>query len=377
MPDPRIRRWAETLTNYCLSVKPGETVGIYATPLAEPLVEEVYRAVLRAGGNPLLRLALPELNEVLLKEASDEQLTYVSPVDEVLAETLDARLRIQSDANLRALANVAPARQSLLQRSGGAAARRYREREQQGKFKWCGTLYPTQAAAQNAEMSLADFTEFVFEACFLNDEQPAERWRDLGRSQQRYVDWLRGKERVRIVGRDTDLTLSIAGRAFINSDGKRNFPSGEFFTGPVEESVEGTIRYTVPSSISGRVVQDVTLRFRQGEVVEARAAQGQEFLEQMLSMDAGARRLGEFAFGNNFGITRGICNTLFDEKIGGTIHTALGDSYPETGGLNKSSLHWDLVCDLRSAAGGGEVWVDNTLFLKDGKLMLGADVKHK
>ncbi len=370
MPDPRIRRWAETLTNYCLYVKPGETVGIYATPLAEPLVEEVYRAVLRAGGHPLVRLSLPELSEVLLKEASDEQLTYVSPVDELLGETLDARLRIQSDANLRALASVDPARQALFQRSAGPSARRYREREQEGKFKWCGTLYPTQAAAQNAEMSLADFTEFVFEACFLNDEQPAERWRDLGRRQQRYVDWLKGKEKVRVVGRDTDLTLSIAWRTFINSDGKRNFPSGEFFTGPVEESVEGTIRYTIPSSISGRVVQDVTLRFHKGEVVEARAVQGQEFLEKMLNMDAGARRVGEFAFGNNFGITRGICNTLFDEKIGGTIHMALGDSYPETGGLNKSALHWDLVCDLRPAAGGGEVWVDDELFLKDGKLML-------
>jgi aminopeptidase len=365
-----MRRWAETLTNYCLYVKPGETVGIYATPLAEPLVAEVYRAVLRAGGHPLVRLSLPELNEVLLQEASSSQLGYVSPVEEALAETLDARLRIQSDANLRALAGVDPARQSLSQRAGGLAARRYHEREQAGKFKWCGTLYPTPAAAQNAEMSLADFTELVYEACFLNDDNPATRWRELGRRQQRYVDWLRGKERVRILGRDTDLTLSIAGRTFINSDGKRNFPSGEFFTGPVEESVEGTIRYTIPSAISGRVVQDVTLRFHQGEVVEARAAQGQAFLEQMLGMDAGARRLGEFAFGNNFGITRGICNTLFDEKIGGTIHTALGNSYPETGGRNHSSLHWDLVCDLRPDAGGGEVWVDDMLFLKDGKLIL-------
>jgi aminopeptidase len=370
MPDPRIRRWAETLTKYCLYVQPGETVGIYATPLAEPLVEEVYRAVLRAGGHPLVRLSLPELTEVLLKEASGKQLTYVSPLDEALAETLDARLRIFSEANIHTLASVDPARKELLQRSGGVVVGRYHEREQAGKFRWCGTLYPTQAAAQNAEMSLAEFTEFVFEACFLNDDNPAERWRELGRRQQRYVDWLKGKERVRVVGCDTDLTLSIAGRTFINSDGKLNFPCGEFFTGPVEESVEGTIRCTIPSAVDGHVIEDVTLRFHKGEVVEARAVQGQELLEQMLSMDAGARRVGEFAFGNNFGITRGICNILFDEKIGGTIHLALGDSYPETGGLNKSWLHWDLVCDLRPAAGGGEVWVDDVLFLKDGKLML-------
>jgi aminopeptidase len=295
----------------------------------------------------------------------------VSPMDEVMAETVSARLSIQSEENVRALANVDPARQALLQRAAATTRRRYSEREQQGTFKWCGTLYPTHASAQNAGMSLAEFTEFVYEACFLNDEQPAERWRELAANQQRYVDWLKGKKRVRVLGRDTDLSLSIEGRTFINSDGKRNFPSGEFFTGPVEDSAEGTIRYTIPSAINGRVVQDIRLRFRSGEVVEAAAVQGQEFLEQMLKMDDGARRLGEFAFGNNFGITRGISNTLFDEKIGGTVHLALGSSYPETGGQNLSALHWDMVCDLRPEAGGGEVWVDDTLFLKDGKLRIG------
>jgi aminopeptidase len=372
MADPRIQRWAETLTRYCLYVQPGETVLIQATELAAPLVRAVYREILRAGGHPLPRIILPELTEMLLKEGSDAQITYHSPIDAALAETVNARLTISSEVNVRALANVDPARQALLQQSGGDIRRRYREREQEGTFKWCGTLYPTQAFAQNAGMSLDELTEFVFEACFLNDEHPAERWRELGVRQQRYVDWLKGKERVRIVGRETDLTLSIAGRTFINSDGKRNFPSGEFFTGPVEDSAEGTIRYTIPSAFGGRVVQDIRLRFEKGVVVEATAAQGQEFLEQMLRLDDGARRLGEFAFGNNFGITRGISNTLFDEKIGGTVHLALGSSYPETGGLNKSSLHWDMVCDLRPEAGGGEVWVDDTLFLKDGKLLLDA-----
>ena len=372
MTDPRIRRWAETLTRYCLYVQPGETVLILATALAAPLVQEVYREILRAGAHPLPRMALPELTEVLLKEGSDAQIAYSSPLDETLAETVNARLTIGSEVNVRALANIDPTRQALLQQSSGAMRRRYSEREQQGQFKWCGTLYPTQAYAQNAGMSLDEFTEFVFQACFLNDEHPADRWRDLGAHQQRYVDWLKGKERVRIVGRDTDLSLSIAGRTFINSDGKRNFPSGEFFTGPVEDSAEGTIRYTIPSAFGGRVAQDIRLRFQQGKVVEATAAQGQEFLERMLAMDEGARRLGEFAFGNNFGITRGISNTLFDEKIGGTVHLALGSSYPETGGLNRSSLHWDMVCDLRPEVGGGEVWVDDTLFLKDGKLLLGA-----
>ncbi len=219
-------------------------------------------------------------------------------------------------------------------------------------------------------MSLNDFTEFVYEACFLNSEDPAESWRAVGRQQQFYVDWLRGKERVHIVGPDTDLRLSVTGRTFRNSDGQRNFPSGEFFTSPIEDSAEGTIRYTIPSSVNGHFVSDIRLRFERGRVVEASAEQGGEFLREMLAMDEGASRLGEFAFGNNLGIQRPTRNILFDEKIGGTVHLALGASYAECGGKNESALHWDMICDLRAAAGGGEVYVDDTLFLKDGKLML-------
>jgi aminopeptidase len=242
-----------------------------------------------------------------------------------------------------------------------------------GELNWCLTLYPTEAYAQDADMSLADFTEFVYGACFLNDADPAESWRALGRRQQFYVDWLAGKERVHIVGPETDLRLSIKGRTFRNSDGRRNFPSGEFFTSPVEDSAEGTIRYTIPSAVNGRLVRDVRLRFAHGRVVEATAAQGEAYLREMLAMDEGAGLLGEFAFGNNAGIQRGIRNILFDEKIGGTVHLALGNSYPETGGKNISALHWDMICDLRAAAGGGEVYVDDTLFLKDGRLVLQPD----
>ena len=235
------------------------------------------------------------------------------------------------------------------------------------QIRWCGTLWPTEGYAQLAGMALADFEEFVCAACFLNDADPAARWVALGRQQQRYVDWLAGKQRVHIKAEDVDLTLSIADRTFINSDGKRNFPSGEFFTGPVEDSVEGFIRFDVPSSRDGRIVRDVRLEFAQGRVVRASAGEGEAYFLTMLATDEGARRLGEFAFGNNFGITRGIINTLYDEKIGGTIHMALGESYPETGGLNHSAIHWDFIRDLRQ---GGEVWVDDILFLKDGKFVV-------
>ncbi len=216
-------------------------------------------------------------------------------------------------------------------------------------------------------MSLHDFEEFVFDVCLLNDADPIARWKEVSVQQQRLVDWLVGHKRVHIVGDGTDLRLSIEDRVFINSDGKRNFPSGEFFTGPVEDSAEGVIQFVIPASYEGHAIEGVRLMFREGKVIEASASQGQAFLEQMLELDAGARYLGEFAFGNNPRVYRGIRNTLFDEKMGGTVHLALGSSYPETGGVNQSALHWDMVCDLRRS---GEVWVDDVLFLKDGKIVV-------
>jgi aminopeptidase len=371
--DPRIARWAKTLVGYCLEVQPGQMVLINATPAAEPLVTEVYREVLRAGGHPVPRISLPALAPVALREGSDEQLTWINPADRLLMEQAHATLAIGSETNTRNLANADPARLAVQRRASSELMRIRSARGARDDIRWCLTLFPTEAYAQDAGMSLSDFEEFVYEACFLNSENPAERWREVGRQQQFYVDWLRDKQRVHVVGPDTDLRLSIAERIFRNSDGKRNFPSGEFFTSPPEDSTEGTIRFTIPSVVGGHQVRDIRLRFECGKVVEATAAQGQDYLDQSLSLDDGARYVGEFAFGNNFGIQRGIQNILFDEKIGGTIHMALGNSYAECGGKNVSALHWDMICDLREAAGGGEVYVDDTLFLKDGRLVLQPD----
>jgi aminopeptidase len=367
MQDIRIQRWAHTLVHYSLNIQPDNTVAIYGTPAATPLIEAVYAEVLNAGGHPLPQIELETLEEIMLRKGSDAQLSFISPAAQLLAERIDARLFISSRTNTRSLSNIDPARGALRRKASQQANRPLRRREQAGEFRWSSTLYPTAAYAQEANMSLSEFEEFVFDICFLNDENPIARWQELSVSQQHYVDWLKGHKQVHILGPGTDLTLSIENRIFINSDGKRNFPSGEFFTGPVENSANGIIQYDIPTIYDGRRVENIRLVFREGKVVEASARQGQEYLLQMLDLDAGARFLGEFAFGNNARIDRGTGNILFDEKMGGTVHLALGSSYPETGGLNTSALHWDMICDLRRE---GEVWVDDVLFLKNGKILI-------
>jgi aminopeptidase len=367
MQDIRIERWAHTLVHYCLYVKAGETVAIRATPLAAPLVEAVYREVLRVGAHPLPLIELESLEEILLREGNESQLATINPMLSTTAESVDAQLTIGSKSNTKNMSNIDPARLATRRQAGQTILKTRRNREQAGKFRWSLTLYPTEAYAQDAEMSLSEFEEFVFEACFLNDLDPIARWQEISAQQQRLVDWLKGRRNVHIKGEGTDLRLSIKDRIFINSDGKRNFPSGEFFTGPVEESANGVITFDIPASYEGHAIEGVRLVFRNGKVMEASARQGQTFLDQMLELDTGARYLGEFAFGNNARMTRGIKNTLFDEKLGGTVHLALGASYPETGGLNNSALHWDMVCDLRQS---GEVRVDDTLFLENGKILV-------
>lgn len=367
MHDIRIERWAHTLVHYCLYVKAGETVVIRATPLAAPLVDAVYSELLHVGAFPLPLIDLDSLDEILLREGNNDQLARPSPVMNALSQQIDAQLTIGSKSNTRALSGVEPVRVAKRRQANQSVSRVLRNREQEKSYRWSSTLYPTAAYAQDANMSLREFEEFVFDVCFLNDTDPIARWKELAAGQQRLVDWLVGHKQVHIQGEGTDLTFSIEDRVFINSDGKRNFPSGEIFTGPVEYSANGVIQFDIPSTYEGRTIEGIRLAFREGKVVEASARQGQAFLEQMLDLDAGARYLGEFAFGNNSRVDRSIKNTLFDEKMGGTVHLALGASYPETGGVNHSALHWDMVCDLRKS---GEVRVDDRLFLRDGKILI-------
>ncbi|MBM3315080.1 aminopeptidase [candidate division WOR-3 bacterium] len=302
----------------------------------------------------------------MLRHGTDEQLGFVHEFEPLELERLDARLVIRAEENLKALAGVDPTRLARQRAARRDLLNRLLERKGRGELRTCLTRFPTDSAAQEAGMSLGEYEDFVFNACLLDRPDPVQAWQDLSTGQQRYVDFLDTVGRVRIEGDGTELELSVAGRKWVNSDGRANFPSGEVFTGPVEDSAEGRISFDVPAVYGGRAVEGISLEFRGAMVVSARAKRGDEVLQALLGTDAGARRLGEFAFGLNHNISRATGDILFDEKIGGTIHLALGTAYPETGSLNRSAIHWDMMKDMRK---GGRVLADGRPVYENGRFL--------
>ena len=365
MRDPRLGRLADVLVGYSAAVRPGDLVRVQSPAAGSPLVEEIVRRVLRAGGHPLVRLTPDALGEIVLKESSDEQLSYQSPLAAAEVEAIDCHIGLWAEANTRALTNCDPAKSAALAKARRPISERFLQRAAEGKLRWVGTQYPTPASAQDAEMSLGEYEDFVFAAGLLDAPDPAAAWRAVSERQQRLTDYLNGSRDYRVVAANgTDLRMSVEGRTWINCDGHENFPDGEVFTGPVEETVNGTVHFSFPAVHLGRECDGVRLAFRDGVVVDATAAKGEGFLISMLDTDPGARRLGECAIGTNYSITRYTKNTLFDEKIGGTAHFAVGSGYPETGNRNESGLHWDLVVDLRE---GGFIEVDGEKVSVDGR----------
>lgn len=356
-PDPSA--FAALLAGYCLDAQPGQQVLIRSTTLAAPLLLELQRELLERGAWPLERIELPGAGETFYRHARERQLDGFAPLSMAEAEHADASITIQAPENTRALAGIDP---ELIARAA-RARRPVRERLLE-RVRWCSTLWPTPALAQQAGMGLAEFGAFVERALFLDREQPLAAWAELHDFQERLIARLGAARELRVEAPGTDLTLDVAGRTWINSDGRRNMPSGEVFSGPHEDSASGHVRFGIPSSPAGVEVAGVELEFRAGEVVAARAERGEQYLLRMLDSDPGARRLGEVGIGTNFGIDRAIGAILFDEKIGGTVHLALGRSYPETGGVNESALHWDLICDLR---GGGRLTLDGEPLQEDGQ----------
>lgn len=357
-PDPAAM--ADLLAGYCLNVQEGQNVVVRSTALATPLLLELQRAILQRGAWPTLNVELPGQAASFYEHAGDAQLDGADELALAQAKKLDSVVGIQAPHDARELAGVDP---ELIAR---VARARRPLRELTLARRWCTTLWPTAAGADQAGMSLEDFAAFVRRAMFLDQPDPVRAWRGLHAFQAGLIERLGGVRELRIEAEGTDLKLSVKGRTWVNSDGKRNMPSGEVFTGPLESSAEGRIRFTIRSSPAGVDVDGVELTFRRGEVVEARADVGEDYLRQAIATDEGARRLGEIGIGTNFGIERPIGAILFDEKIGGTVHLALGRAYPETGGKNKSALHWDLICDLRE---GGRLSADGETIAQDGRFI--------
>lgn len=365
MADQMLEKLARVLVRYSIGVKRGDLVRLEGSALAADLLRAAYVEALRCGAHPYVRASLPDFQAAFYANAKDAQLDFVAPFEKAEMGRVDCLLSIWGGYNSRELTGVDPARIARSRKARKPLFDALLGRIASGSLRWCGTQFPTHSSAQDAEMSLDDYRDFVFRAGRLDARDPVAEWKKLSRSQAALCRRLGRLRTIRIVGLDTDLTFSVAGRKWINCDGHENFPDGEVFTGPVEDSAEGCIRYTFPAVYGGREVENVRLMFKRGKAVEARADKGEDYLKAMLDSDAGARYVGELAFGTNYGITRFTRNTLFDEKIGGTMHIALGASLPESGGRNKSSLHWDMVCDTRR---GFTVYGDGKPIMKDGRL---------
>ena len=365
MYDARINKLAEVLIGYSLGVKRGELVSLVGPPVTEPLVLALYREVLKAGGHPIVLMEPEACAETLYHYGNQKQLAYVSPLELRELEAVDVTIHCLASENTRALSRIEPARQAARSKARRPLMEAFLRRAAEKSLRWVATQFPCHAAAQDAETSLDDYADFVFAAGMLDKEDPAAAWRTLSRQQARLVSFLQGVQELHFVTPSgTDLRVAVAGRSWINCDGHENFPDGEVFTGPIEDATAGTVAFDFPSVHGGREVDGVRLVFRQGRVVDASAQKGEEFLLRMLDQDPGARVLGEVAIGCNYAITRHTRNTLFDEKIGGTFHVALGAAYPESGGKNQSGLHWDMVCDLR---GGGKIEADGRVLNDKGR----------
>jgi len=373
--DQRLDKLAGVLVKYSTAVKPGQLIRITGDPVSLPLMEAVYERCLMAGAHPFLKCTPDSLQAVFYDLANEAQLKFVSPLAQHEVETIDVSIGLWAETNTKSLSRTDPKRQGMTSAARKPIFKVFMDRSARNELRWCGTLFPTLASAQDAEMSLRHYEDFVFKAGYLDQEDPIAQWQRIELQQQRVVDYLNGKKQICFqTANGTDLTVNVEGMTWINCCGHHNFPDGEVFTGPnldaSDGGVNGIVRYSFPAVHGGREVHDIELVFEKGRVVDAKASKNLDFLVQMLDQDPGARSMGEIAIGTNYQIQEYTKNTLFDEKIGGTFHAAVGAGYPETGNSNESGLHWDMVCDLRAKNdGGGTITVDGEVISKNGKFV--------
>ena len=366
--DIRIQKHAKILVDYSLNIKKGEKVLIQGDVTTLPLMKECYRLILEKGAFPQLKMGCGEIAEILLKSGNDDQIQYVPESSYKTIESVDAVLSLKGSSNTRSLSNIDPAKLKLLAQGQAEYKKLFYGKEAEDKLRWSLTQFPTLASAQEANMSYAEYCDFIYGACgILGDGDPVDLWHKVYQKQKKICDSLNTKKHIRIIAKDTELAMSVEGRKWINCCGKVNFPDGEVYTGPIENSVEGHIRFSFPGIYNGNEIEDIKLVFKKGKVIQASAEKGEKLLHQILETDEGAKFVGEIAVGTNYDIKRFTKNMLFDEKIGGTVHLALGLSYADSGGKNKSSIHWDMLCDMKN---GGKIYADNELIYENNRFII-------
>ncbi len=366
MKDPRLTKLADLLIHYSLKVQPKENVVVICDEVAIPWLKEVVQAAVQAGGNVETLINCQEINEIRLKYSNDEQLAQQNKLMKEAVAFADVMITAWGGRNTKINAGIDSQKIVQDRRSQKKWRDLMTQKMGDGELRWCGTQFPTHSDAQEASMSLEDYEKFVYGAGLLHMENPFAEWQKISESQQRWVDYLDQKSELHFITDETDLKVGVEGRKWINCDGKVNFPDGEIFTSPVEESINGKISFSFPGIYAGKEIEGIRLNIKDGVVESATADKGEDLLKALIKTDEGSCRFGEVAIGTNYNIKRFTRNMLFDEKIGGTIHMALGDSMIEAGGLNRSSLHWDLLCDMRN---GGKIFADGELFYEDGKFI--------
>ncbi len=361
-------KYAKVLVDYSTNVQKGELVVISSQSIySKDLIKAIYKRVLERGANPVLRTGLGDFAEIFMKYASDEQLDYVDPMTKLEYEKADVFISLGAPLNTKAMAKADLDKMSRRGKATKPLSELMLSRAAKGELKWVIADVPTHALAQEAKMSLDDYTEFLFNSCYLNLDDPVAKLKELDTQQTAWANYLNGIKELRITGEKTDITFNVEGRKWVSCSGLNNYPDGEVFTSPVENGINGEIYFDFPQNYRGSSAHDVHLWIENGLVVRAEASQGQDFLNAMLNMDEGSHGIGEIAFGTNWQIQDVTGNILFDEKIGGAIHMAVGASYPETGGKNVSGLHWDMIKNMKE---GGKAYADGKLIYENGKFLI-------
>ena len=364
MSDLRLKKLADLLVNYSTEVKKGDFVFVSCENVSEPWMKEVVKAAVIAGGHVETILQSSEVNNIKLKYSTKEQLLEEHSIPKYVYQKADVWLSAWGTSNTKVNSNIDPLKIQIASKGGSSAHKIYSQRMGDKSLRWCGTQYPTYADAQEARMSLSEYEDFVYGAGLMDLDNPIEEWKKVSAQQERWVRYLDNKKEIHIVSEGTDIKVNVMGRKWINCDGKENFPDGEIFTCPVEDGVNGHISFSFPGIYMGQEIEGIKIEVEKGKIISASADKGEKLLKTLIALDDGSSRFGEVAIGTNYGIKNFTRNMLFDEKIGGTVHMAVGDSMPEAGGLNRSDIHWDMLCDMRKY---GSIYADDELFYENGQ----------